>query len=98
MTKKIGLQVNGAPISLDYFVQAFIDHTVSGMLESLENTEPIAHLNLSIDGDKVDIMLNGKPVSANKFVGRIMKSTIFGMVSPLKGVSQISNVRIEITR
>ncbi len=97
MTKKIELQVNGNPIVLDYFVQSFVHHTTRGMIESLENTEPIKHLILTVQGDTVDIQLNGKPVSANKFVSRITKSTISGMVAPLKGVNApLSSAKIEI--
>ena len=97
MTKKVALQVNGAPISLDYFVQSFVDHTVRGMLESLENTEPIRHLRLTIGDEKVDIQLNGKAVSANVFVSKIMRSTIAGMIAPLKGVNgPLKTAAIEI--
>lgn len=97
MTKKISLQVNGAPINLDYFVQSFVDHTVRGMIESLENTEAIKRLNLTVEGDNVDIQLNGKPISANRFVSKIMKSTISGMVAPLKGVNgPLSSAKIEM--
>jgi len=97
MTKKISLQVNGAAINLDYFVQSFLSHTVRGMLESLENTEPVMRLNLTVEGDNVEIQLNDKPVSANRFVSKIMKSTISGMVAPLKGVNgPLVSARIEM--
>ncbi len=97
MTKKIDLQVNGNPIVLDYFVQSFVHHTTRGMIESLENVEPIKHLILTVKGDDVEIQLNGKPVSANKFVSRIAKSTISGMVAPLKGVNgPLTRAKIEI--
>ena len=97
MTKKVILQVNGVPISLDYFVQSFIDHTVRGMIESLEDTEPIQRLELTIEDGKVKIQLNGKAVSANLFVSKIMTSTISGMVAPLKGITAaLKSARIEI--
>ena len=97
MTKKVGLQVNGNPITLDYFVQSFVDHTVRGMIESLEDTEPIQHLEMTFEDGKVEIHLNGKPVSANLFVGKIFTSTVSGMVAPLKGVTAaLKTARIEI--
>jgi len=97
MTKKISMEVNGASIKLDYFVESFVHHTVSGMIESLENTEPIKKLALTVDQDKADIQLNGKTVSSNKFVNMIMKTTVFGMVAPLKGVSTpVKEVKIGI--
>ena len=97
MTKKVGLQVNGNPITLDYFVQSFVDHTVRGMIESLENTEPVEQLVMTIDDGKVTILLNGKNVSANAFVGKIFTSTVAGMVAPLKGVTAaLKTARIEI--
>jgi hypothetical protein len=97
VTKKISLNVNGLPISLDYFVEAFIHHTVSGMIEALENTEPIRELSLSVNEDKVDVQLNGKTVPTNRFASKIIKNTVFGMISPLKGVSDPKQLKLEIT-
>lgn len=99
MTRQIALQVNGSPISLDYFVAAFIDHTTAGMMEALENTEAVKNLNLSIDSDIVTISLNGKPVTINAFVMKIVRSTVSGMVAPLKGVKgPVSQLRLELAR
>lgn len=36
MTRRISLDVNDCPIEMDYFVQGFLDHTVYGMISSLE--------------------------------------------------------------
>lgn len=98
MTEKVSLQVNGTAIELDHFVFSFVEHTVTGMLGSLKDTEPVSNLTLSIDGDKVSITLNGKAVATNRFASKIVKSTVFGMVSPLKGVSRVSNLQIEIAK
>jgi hypothetical protein len=87
MTVQLNLKVNDNVIKTDYFVEAFIDHTTSGMLESLEGTAAIKDLKLTIDGDKVVISLNGVEVPVNEFVVKIVKSTVQGMVMPLKGVS-----------
>ena len=87
MTVSLSLTVNDAPISTDYFVGGFIDHTVSGIIESLEGTGKIKDLNLSIDGDKVNVNLNGAVIPTNAFASKIIKSTILGMLAPLKGVS-----------
>ena len=38
MTVNLSLIVNDASIRADYFVDGFIDHTVSGMIEALEGT------------------------------------------------------------
>ncbi len=98
MTVKLGLLVNGAPVEMDYFVQAFIDHTVSGMVEALEGTGKIKDLDLSIDGDKVTVHLNGAAVPVNAFASKIIKSTVTGMVSPLKGVKDIKGVKIILSK
>lgn len=99
MTRQMSLTVNDNPIQLDYFVSAFIDHTAAGMIESLENTEAIRSLDLTIDADIVTVVLNNKPLEINKFVMKIMKSTVSGMVAPLKGVSQpVNKVALGITR
>ena len=98
MTRQVSLLVNDAPIALDYFVQSFIDHTVSGMIEALEGTGQIKNLNLLIDRNKVAIDLNGASVVINAFVTKIVKTTAIGMVSSLKGVREIKKLRINITR
>jgi len=87
MTVELSLKVNDNLIQTDYFVADFIDHTTSGMVESLEGTGTIRDLNLTIDNDKVSISLNGMEVSINEFVIKIIKSTTLGMVAPLKGVT-----------
>ena len=96
MTVSLSLIVNDAPIHTDYFVEGFIDHTASGMIEALEGTGKIKDLNLSIDGDKVTVNLNGAVISTNAFASKIIKSTLIGMLSPLKGVTDIKRLSIVI--
>ena len=96
MTVSLSLVVNDTPIRTDYFVEAFIDHTVSGMVEALEGTGKIRDLNLSVDGDKVTVNLNGDVVPTNAFASKIIKSTITGMVSILKGVTDTKKLSIVI--
>ena len=98
MTRQVSLLVNDVPIDLDYFVQAFIDHTIGGILAGLEGTGEIERVNVSIDGDKVSIELNNAPVPLNPFVTKIIHSTIVGMVSSLKRMSQINKANINIRR
>ena len=99
MTRTIALSVNSIPITLDYFVLGFLDHTASGMVEALEGTEPVKTLKLSIDGESVAITLNGKPVPVNAFATKIVKSTLLGILAPLKGVTfPVSQVRLDISR
>jgi hypothetical protein len=86
MTVNLSLTVNGALIDTQYFVAAFIDHTVCGMVESLEGTGKIKDLNLFVDDDNVTLNLNGAVIPTNEFVMKIIRSTTFGMVAPLKGV------------
>jgi len=98
MTVQLKLTVNDAQISTDYFVEAFIDHLVSGMIEALEGTGKIKDLNLTIEGDNVTISLNGAVVPANTFVKKIIKGTTIGMVSTLKGVSDIKKINIIVRK
>jgi len=98
MTKRMSLSVNDAPIEMDYFVQGFVDHTIEGIIESLEGTGAIKTLNMSIEGDKVAINLNGTAVPANPFVSKIIVSTVKGMLSSLKGVGTIKKVKIVIEK
>ena len=98
MTVQLKLTVNDAQIGTDYFVEAFIDHLVSGMIEALEGTGKIKDLNLTIEGDNVTISLNGAVVPANTFVKKIIKGTTIGMVSTLKGVSDIKKINIIVRK
>jgi hypothetical protein len=96
MTVNLSLTINDAPIRTDYFVEGFIDHTISGMIEALEGTGKIKDLNLTVEGDKVTINLNGAVVPTNAFTSKIIKSTITGMVSTLKGVADIKKLSIVV--
>ena len=94
MSVKLKLVVNDTVIHTDYFVEAFIDHVVSGIIEALEGTGKIKDLDLSIDGGKTTINLNGAVVPINAFATKIIKSTIIGMVSTLKEVHDIKKISI----
>ena len=99
MTVKVGLLVNDEPVSVNYFVEGLIDHTVGGIIASLEGVEDIGgNLVLTIDGDTVAITLSDAPVSMNAFVQKITKGMVTGMVAALKGVGKINRVTISITR
>jgi len=98
MTRKVSLMVNDAPISLDYFVEDFIDHITGGMIASLDGTGEIKTLELTVDGDKVAVNLNDAEVPVNAFVAKIFRATVEAMVSTLKGVSAVNRVKINITR
>ncbi len=97
MSEQIKLMVNDAPIKLKYFTEAFIEHVISGILESLKGTSAIENLELSIDEDRqVTINLNDAPLSLTPFANEIIVNTITGMVSTLKGASEINQLRITI--
>ena len=96
MTVSLTLTVNDNPIHTDYFVEAFIDHTVCGMIESLEGTGKVKDLNLTINGEKVKLNLNGKLIPTNVFASKIIRATMFGMVSVLKGVSDTKKLTIAL--
>jgi len=98
MTKQVNLSVNDVPIPLAYFVESFVDHTVGGMIASLEGTATIKTLSMMIDADKVVVNLNDAVVPTNEFVNTIFRSTIYGMVSTLKGVDKIDTVRVSLQR
>jgi hypothetical protein len=94
MTVKLNLIVNETVIHTDYFVEGFVDHVVSGIVEALEGTDKIKDLDLSIDGGKTTINLNGNGVQLNVFTSKIIKNTIIGMVSSLKEVNDINTLSI----
>ncbi|MFH1003412.1 MAG: hypothetical protein V1780_04630 [Chloroflexota bacterium] len=98
MTRKIGLLVNDMPVETDYFVQGFIDHTISGMMEALEGTGPINNLELSVDGERVTVNLNDRLIPTNPFVSKIIRNTVTGMVSSLKGVGEVNRLVLYLRR
>jgi hypothetical protein len=94
MTVKLSLIINDALIDTDYFVEGFIDHTVSGMIQALKGTGEMKDLNVAIEGDNVTIILNGATVPLSVFANKIIRSTIIGMVSTLKGVNDIGKLSL----
>ena len=98
MTREVSLLVTNQPITLDYFVQGFIDHTVSGMLASLEGVSTIQRVELSIEGDNVAVNLNGAHLPTNPFVNKIIRNTTVGMVSSLKEVGEVGCLKVIIQR
>jgi len=98
MTRQVTLLVNDQPIALDYFIQSFIDHTICGILASLEDTAEMHDVEVSVEGDNLTINLNNALIPTNLFVTKIIRNTIVGMVSPLKGVGEIDKVSIIIKR
>jgi len=98
MTKQVSLFVNDQPITLEYFVQGFIDHTIGGILAALEETGEIKNADIAIEGDNVAVNLNNSAVPTNPFVQKIIRSTVAGMVATLKGVGEINKVKIHIDR
>ena len=97
-SRQVRLSVNEAPIETDYFVQRFIDHTIGGIIASLEGTGEIKHVDIAIEGDKVTITLNDATVPLNHFTIKIIRNTIIGMVSSLKGVDDTGRLNISIKR
>ena len=98
MTSQVTLLVNDQPIALDYFVQSFIDHTICGILASLEGTGEMHDVEVSVEGDNLTINLDSTLLSTNPFVTKVVRNTILGMVSSLKGVGEINRVNIVIKR
>ena len=97
-SKQVNLYVNDAQAEIDYFVQGFIDHVLSGILNALRGTCRIKKLDLSLEGDTVTVDLNGSIVPINDFVNKIIRNTVVGMVTSLKGVSEVKKLKIEISR
>jgi len=98
MTRQISLSVDGSPIEMDYFVQSFIDHTVFGMVSSLEGVHDISEIDTQINGNHAAISVNDIPVPMNDFAAAIVSSTVRGMVSSLKGIEKAERIRIGIHR
>ena len=98
MTRQVSLSINETPISLSYFVEEFIDHTIAGMLATLEGTGEIESLVITVEGDEVTVNLNNAIVPTNFFVNKVFRNTIVGMVSSLKGVSEIKRLTLTIRK
>ncbi|MFC1934937.1 hypothetical protein ACFLXZ_01310 [Chloroflexota bacterium] len=96
MAKEVNLLVNNSSVPLKYFTEAFAHNIVSGIMESLDDTDEIKTLEMIIKGDEVTINLNNNLVTVNEFVSSIIKKTVEGMVSSLKGVNEINEIKINI--
>lgn len=96
MAKEINLSVNEVPISLNEFVQGFIEHTFRGMLAALDGTEEMRTLDVTIEGGEVVLNLNGSRVPMNPFVTEIIRDTTVGMLSSLKEVDRADRVKLNI--
>lgn len=88
------LTINNTPFDAHPFINLFIEHTVSGMLDALKNTHKIKDLNLIVKGDDVRINLNGILVPLNAMTSKLIKSTVIGMVSTLPEVNDIKELSI----
>jgi hypothetical protein len=94
MTGNFSLIVNDAPIHSHPFVEEFIEHTISGMIEALKGTGKIKDLNLTVNGDYVTLNLNGVTIPTNAMTGKMIKNTILGMVSAIPGMEDINKLSI----
>jgi hypothetical protein len=97
-TGQIRLSVNDTTITLDKFVQGYIDYVVGGILASLKGTGVVKGVDLTIEGDQVSIALNDKALPLNPFATRIIYNTLVGMISPLHGVHVIERMRLTIKK
>jgi hypothetical protein len=98
MTKRIRLSVNDNPIEMDYFVQRFVDHTVGGIVSSLEGVGDVRDIEMKINGNDVSVSVNAGDVPLNDFVAAIVCNTVRGMVSSLKGIESTEKIQIGIQR
>ncbi|MFO7986657.1 MAG: hypothetical protein R6U38_12405 [Desulfatiglandaceae bacterium] len=98
MTRKIRLSVNNTPVEIDYFIQNFLDHTITGMVSSLEGVMDIREVEVSIEGIQTTILLNGSSLHINDFVNDLFRNTLLGMVSTLKGVPEIKQLTVDVQR
>ncbi len=94
MTGNLSLIINESPIQTHPFVEEFIEHTVSGMIEALKGTGKIKDLNLTVNGDCVTLHLNGVLIPTNAMTSKIIKNTILGMVSSIQGMEGINTLSI----
>jgi hypothetical protein len=98
MTREVNLLVNEQIVELGYFVQGFVDHTVGGMLKSLEGVGTVERAEINVERDNVSVTVNSNEIPVNPFVSRIIRNTVIGMVSSLKNVSDIDTVRVTTQR
>ena len=96
MGRQISVTVNDMPISMGRFVEGFVEHTVTGMMASLDGIGEISRLDIAINHDDVTITINGEQVQITAFVAQITRSTIIGMISTLHGVGLIERVNISV--
>jgi hypothetical protein len=100
MTKHVKLLVNSNPVDTDYFIEGFLDHTIGGMVMSLEGTpknrKQIQTIDVDINNELIKILVNSLTIPANPFVSKLFRNTLFGMVATLKGVVNPEKIEIHI--
>jgi hypothetical protein len=98
MEKNLGatLQVNGAGIGINQFVEQFLIRIVVGAVSSLKGGEDMHYGELLLEGGNLTIGVNGNELPLTPFPEDIITNTITGLVSSLKGVSKIRSLKIDI--
>jgi hypothetical protein len=98
MTRKITLLVNNTPVEIDYFVQNFLDHTIVGMVSSLEGVKEIRDLEVFIEEAQTRLLVNGSVLPTNEFVNDLFRKTLLGLLSALKNIPEIRQLTLGIQR
>ena len=81
-----------------FTIQNFLDHTVVGMVSSLEGVKEIRDLEVSVEGARTKISLNGSYLPTNEFVDDLFRKTLLGLLSALKDIPEISQLSFGIQR
>ena len=95
-SKTVTLEVNGSAVPLSFFVQAFFDKVLDGMVGALESTCTVDTLELKAGVDEITLTVNDSPISLNEFVRQIVRKTAQGMVESLRGINNVDTFPIRI--
>jgi len=98
MDKNLGstLEVNGASVEINHFVDQFLTRIVVGAVSSLKGGEDMHRGELFLEGGNLTINVNGDELPLTPFPEDIITNTITGLVSSLKGIGKIDSLKIKI--
>jgi hypothetical protein len=93
---KAVVQVNGSPLELNEYVEAFIAEVAIAMVKPLKGVDYIKKVKYHHEKDDVEVAVNGENIELTPFPVGIINSTLLGMLAPLKGTDNIERLDIVV--
>ena len=93
---KATVQVNGSPLELNEFVEAYIAEVAIAIVKSLKGVDYIKKVEYHHEKDDIEVKVNGEDIELTPFPIEIINSTLLGIMEPLKGTDNIERLDIVV--